>query len=211
MIIILTYVALIILAIFISDFVFKSNINLSKELERKVGHIGFGVIAMSAPFMMDAKWEFIVITLYLSMWFVVIRIHPYFKGGLYDVIHLKSRKTSGDILFVIAVLIMWIFIQNSVLYLVLVGVITLADSTASLVGRLFPIQKYKIAGSTKSIGGSLSFLIVTLAIFLVSHQFLPYSVTRFLLAALAATFAEAASGYGLDNITIPVAIFIFLH
>lgn len=207
------YAILITIAIFVSNQLFKSEIQFSKELERKVGHIGFGTIALSAPFVFSEKWQFIAIVVYLLVWFYLIRKLTIFRGGLYDVVHLSSRPTIGDVLFPVAVLGMWIMLNktDTFFYIVAVLVMSLADSGASLIGKLYPFGIYKIAKSTKSMSGSFVFFVITIIIFTLFKNQIPLTGSQFVILALAATVAEAVSGYGLDNMTIPIVLYIGFH
>lgn len=207
------YVILITVAIFVSNYLFKNHMKLSKELERKVGHVGFGTIALSAPFVFSEKWEFIAIVCYLLIWFYLIRKLPIFKGGLYDIVHLSSRPTIGDVLFPVAVLAMWLFMKPTdvIFYVVAVLVMSLADSAASLVGKLYPYGVYKIAKSTKSFSGSFMFFVVTIAIFTLFKDSIGISGGKLVLLAVLTMIAESVSGYGLDNITIPIVLYIGFH
>lgn len=207
------YVVLITIAIFISNQIFKSQIQFSKEIERKIGHIGFGVIALSAPFVFIEKWEFIAVVLYLLLWFFLIRKMSIFRGGLYDAVHLSSRPTIGDVLFPVSVLGLWLIMgpQDVMYYVVSILVMSLSDSAASLVGKLYPFGIYKVAKSTKSISGSFVFFLVTITIFTLFKNDIPLSGTQFVMLAFATTIAEAVSGYGLDNMTIPLVLYIGFH
>lgn len=213
MIIVGIYCLLITVSIFISNELFKKDIQISKEIERKIGHLGFGVIALSAPFVFQAKWEFIAVVGYLLIWFYFIRVLPMFRGGLYDVVHLSSRPTIGDILFPVAVLGMWFMLgeNEAIFYIVAILVMSLSDSAASLVGKLYPFGVYKIAKSTKSMSGSFVFFVITIIIFTLFKTVLPFSGTVLVFIAVLATVAEALSGYGLDNITIPIVLYIGFH
>lgn len=213
MINVVIYGILITIAIFVSNQLFKSPFQLSKEIERKIGHVGFGVIAISAPFVFSAKWQFIVVVMYLLLWFYLIRKLAVFRGGLYDVVHLSSRPTIGDILFPISVIGLWLLISPSDVsyYVVAVLVMSLSDSAASLIGKLYPFGVYKVAKSTKSMSGSFAFLVITIIIFTFFKNDIPLSGSQFVLLALATTVAEALSGYGLDNVTIPCVLYIGFH
>lgn len=213
MIRVILYALFITVAIFISNMFFKSQIQLSKEIERKIGHIGFGVIALSAPFVFIHKWQFIVVIAYLLIWFYLIRKLPLFRGGLYDVVHLTSRPTIGDLLFPISVVGLWLLMSpNDVsYYIVSVLVMSLADSGASLIGKLYPYGVYKVAKSTKSMSGSFVFFIITIVIFTFFKSDIPLTGSQFVLLAIATTIAEAVSGYGLDNMTIPLVLYIGFH
>lgn len=207
------YGILITIAIFVSNEIFKSPFKLSKEIERKIGHVGFGTIAISAPFVFSEKWQFIIVIVYLLFWFYLIRKLSIFRGGLYDVVHLSSRPTIGDVLFPLSVVVLWLLISpNDVsYYIVAILVMSLSDSAASLIGKLYPFGVYKVAKSTKSMSGSFAFLLITIIIFTFFKNDLPLTGTQFVLLALATTVAEALSGYGLDNVTIPIVLYIGFH
>ncbi|MGL4662084.1 MAG: hypothetical protein ACRCV7_00155 [Culicoidibacterales bacterium] len=200
-------------AIFISNQIFKSQFQLSKELERKIGHIGFGSIALSAPFVFGEKWQFIAVIIYLLIWFYLIRKLTIFRGGLYDVVHLSSRPTIGDLLFPLSVVGLWLLMSPSDVsyYIVSILVMSLADSGASLIGKLYPYGMYKVAKSTKSLSGSFVFFVITIIIFTFFKESIPLTGSQFVFLAIATTVAEAISGYGLDNMTIPLVLYAGFH
>lgn len=210
---VLLYGILITIAIFVSNQVFKSSFHFSKEIERKIGHIGFGVISISAPFVFSEKWQFIIVVVYLLIWFYLIRKLRIFRGGLYDVVHLSSRPTIGDVLFPLSVIGLWLLISPDDVsyYVVAVLVMSLSDSAASLIGKLYPFGMYKVAKSTKSMSGSFAFLVITIIIFTFFKNDIPLTGSQFVLLAIATTIAEALSGYGLDNVTIPCVLYIGFH
>ncbi len=105
-------------------------------------------------------------------------------------------------------------------------VMAFADGLAALIGENFPYKPYKLGKSSKSIGGSLTFFIVSFAVFYFALAFVPidnaevYSFTDseiFVYAvyfALFLTLVEALSFKGLDNLLVPVIssylLYVFL-
>jgi phytol kinase len=92
-----------------------------------------------------------------------------------------------------------------------------ADGLADPIGRRYGTHKYRIAGSTKSVEGSLGFLAVgflavagALMFFgMLSSLPASFSILLFSLAfAALGTLIEAVSPAGTDNLTVPVILFL---
>jgi len=92
-----------------------------------------------------------------------------------------------------------------------------ADGLADPVGRRYGAHKYRIAGSTKSVEGSLGFFLVGfLAVaatltFFGAFMSLPtgFNIAIFSLAIAAiGTLIEAVSPSGTDNLTVPILSFV---
>ena len=105
-------------------------------------------------------------------------------------------------------------------------VMAYADGFAALIGENFPYKPYKLGKSSKSIGGSLTFFLVSFAVFYFAFAFVPldnaevYSFTDSEILVYAVYFAlfltlvEALSFKGMDNFLIPVIssylLYVFL-
>ncbi len=82
------------------------------------------------------------------------------------------------------------------------------DGLAALAGRRFPLLTYSVSGSKKSLGGSLTMFLASLAVaFLILFLTGSYSPAAILTLAIAATLLEALTPKGLDNLSVPLGVY----
>lgn len=184
---------------------------LSAELSRKIIHIIVGSIIAFWPFFIE--WR--VIQLLSIILFVGITLS--YKLHLFKSIHSVKRSTKGELLYPISIGICalmqpapWIF-TAAILHL------SFADGLAAIVGsKTNGWTQYKIFGHKKSLVGSGVFFIVSLSIICASYAVLAtdniagVSSVMLLLAAVGISVVENISWYGLDNLTVPISVIIFL-
>lgn len=183
---------------------------LHVEVSRKIVHMGTGVMIAFWPLYL--KWEVIQAAALLLLAVVLIS-HKY---HIFKSIHSVKRITKGEILYPAGIAICaflepvpWVF-TAAILHL------ALADGLAAIVGVHYGKRTaYKLISHGKSLAGSAAFFITSFAIFvsasfLVSDNALPHLYAWFLWSALALTFIENISWYGLDDITVPVSVIVIL-
>jgi phytol kinase len=131
------------------------------------------------------------------------------RTGVLHSIHGIARVSFGSTMFPFVVcLCFWRFsqTQNLIHFYLPVLIMSLADPVACLVGKRLPMMKLF---RKKTLGGSLAFFVVALTLTLLLSTFwhgenFEISFTRAILVAFATTVAEALSGRGFDNLTIPL-------
>ena len=86
------------------------------------------------------------------------------------------------------------------------------DGLAAVIGQKVKSKSFNILGSTKSIAGSATMLIVSLIISILIFSFIgiEYLILKAFLIAIIATILEAISVKGLDNITVPLIITVIV-
>jgi phytol kinase len=100
-------------------------------------------------------------------------------------------------------------------YVASIVVLALSDSLAAIVGRARGRHLYKVPGGSKSIEGSIAFLVsAILSVYLTLRLLSPAAdadcAARAFCAAVLATALEAASGRGTDNLTVPLGVCLVL-
>jgi Dolichol kinase len=187
------------------------------EWLRKLAHIGTGLISISLPWIFSSRIPVFIIcgasvTLLLMMRYVP-RVRARLSGVLDDV----TRRSWGEIYFPLSVALLYQFSQGSkLLYVVPLVVLTLADTVAALIGVEYGKHGYASTGTTKSIEGSIAFFCA--AFFSVNVALVVFSdagrVETLLISldiALIVMLLEAIAWRGLDNIFIPLGVFILLR
>lgn len=136
--------------------------------------------------------------------------------------HSVKRKTYGSAVFFAGVLIAYITYEltsNRALFILPIMILTISDPTAALTGLNIKSRNWKnlISGeiSAKSYAGSFAFFVTAFIILFFGLPFfynleLPACLIISLIIGLIATFVEAISSKGFDNVTIPVSIILLL-
>jgi len=179
------------------------------EVGRKFVHITVGSFVACWPWYMS--WHDIRL---LSLAFlVVVMVSDRLK--LFKAIHSAQRPTFGEICFAFSVGALTYITHDKAIYTAAILQMSLADGFAAIVGTRFGQgNRYRLLGHTKSIAGSLSFFVVSLAI-LCGYVFWNDTTAGILLVVLAAataTILESIATWGLDNLLVPLFIgFLLAH
>ena len=189
--------------------------SLSSNFTRKVIHVGVGNWIFLWPFAFD-HWYAILLPPAL---FVVLNYVSY-RRELFKAMERKQKAgglgtvyyaISLTVIAPIAVILRATWIAASAIMLM-----AWADGLADPVGRRYGMHKYHVAGSTKSVEGSLSFFLVgacsvaaTLMFFRTFSLLPPVNIPIFAIGVAAlGTLIEAISPAGTDNLTVPILSFI---
>jgi len=194
----------------------RRQFSLSANFTRKVVHVGVGNWIFLWPFAFD-HWYAILIppALFVALNYVSYR-RELFKamerkekaGGLGTVYYAISLTMIAPVAMVLGKI--WVAAAAIML-------MAWADGLADPIGRRYGVHKYRIAGSTKSIEGSLGFFLVGIVAVTATLTFfgaftsLPtgFNIPIFSLAIAAfGTLIEAVSPAGTDNLTVPIVSFL---
>lgn len=173
------------------------------ELSRKFVHITIGSFVAFWPFFLS--WNQIV---FLSGAFLVgVTISKYLN--IFQAIHSVQRPTWGEIFFAAAVGIIALVTQSKGIYAAALLQMSLADGLAAIVGLRFGTgNRYKVFGSTKSMAGTMTFFVISLALLvgysIVTEAYLPLAFL--VLLAAGTSLIENLGVFGLDNIMVPLLI-----
>lgn len=121
-----------------------------------------------------------------------------------------GRKTYGDILFPIGVIIALVVAEEPWVFAAAVLVLGLADTMATFIGKIYGLRtRFDVFGQQKSLVGSLAFFVTTVLIvslFAVHNYDGPNEslVTMIFGLSLLLTTVESTSVFGVDNLLIPV-------
>ncbi|MGC1620989.1 MAG: hypothetical protein WA765_21040 [Candidatus Acidiferrum sp.] len=187
------------------------------EWVRKLAHIGTGLISIGLPWIFSNRIPIFIICGASIALLLAIRYVPLVRGRLSGVLDDVGRESWGEIYFPLSVALLYQFAQgNKLLYAVPLVVLTLADTVAALSGAEYGKHEYSAAGATKSIEGSIAFFCA--AFFSVNIALVVFSdagrIETLLISldiALIVMLLEAIAWRGLDNIFIPLGVFILLR
>lgn len=191
----------------VSEFLYHV-MKVKVEITRKIVHFGTGILTLLFPLVLDSHWW----VLLLCGSFAVILIIS-MRFNLLQSVNAIDRKSVGSIAYPISVYgCYWAFTyfdyQYAYFYIPIL-ILAICDPIAALCGKRWPYGKYTIGKSTKTLVGSATFFLsaflVIMGLSIMEHN-MTRIVLRCLIIALFSTGAEAVSGRGYDNITIPVSV-----
>lgn len=125
-----------------------------------------------------------------------------------------GRISYGDLLLPVSIILVALLNPTYSQFVVIMAHAGLADALAAVVGKHVRSPKYKQFGQTKTLAGSATFFVISVAIFSVYLAVGPglyaSSVFAIGLASVVVTLTEAAGLYGADNLTIPLVTYAVL-
>jgi len=182
------------------------------EYTRKLVHFGTGLLTLLFPLLLSNHWP----VLFLCASFTVILLLS-LKFNFLKSINAIDRVSHGSILYPVAIYLCYLtydFYNRDLVYFYL-PVLTLAicDPIAALLGKRWPLGKFR----NKTLLGSgaffISSFILTIFIFyFISDQVFQLNKVIPLALGIAAFSAatEAFSVKGVDNITIPISVILVM-
>lgn len=186
--------------------VFWKKAKIKDELARKFVHISCGTFIAFLPFWINYTWIIV-----LSVGFIIANIINRY-ADVFHAIHAVRRKSWGDVLFGVGVLLVALFEPPAWLFAVAILQVSLADGLAALAGVTYGDKhgKYYLFAQPKSIIGSATFvaasiLILAFAFVTVSYFADPVSLWPVLvILPLLLVCAENLAVFGMDNLALPL-------
>lgn len=172
------------------------------EGARKFAHIVIGLQVAVWPIFLD-WFEIRLISIALTIGFIICMRFRVFQS-IVDV----KRVSYGEVLFALAIGAITLVTSSPAIFAAAVLHLSVADGMAALIGTQYGrSSRYKVFGHTKSVVGSVTFLVVSVAVLFVYGLMtggmpLPWLVG----GALVATVLENVGIFGLDNIIVPAFI-----
>ncbi len=201
-------VALSIVAVFVvlmlGEWLWRTH-RLSGEFGRKFIHITVGTFVAFWPFYMS----FSSIQL-ISLAFLLVVLSSRYLN-IFKSVHTIERKSWGDALFAVGIGLAAFFTNSAWIFAAAILHLSLADGLAAVIGKHYgKSSEYTVLGYTKSVVGTTTFLITSVAILILalSHGGAGVSVVSPLLiwVPISAVILENFGIYGLDNIFVPLLI-----
>ena len=186
------------------------------ETVRKALHVLMGMVALSFPAVFETAAPVVWLAGLSLALMLALRHMPWLRQRFGDVLHSVGRRSYGEVCFPVAVCALFIGSGGGgVGYTIPLLLLTFADPAAALVGVRLGRTRFASFGGAKSGEGSLAFFVVALPCVVLPLGLVGTPLAAALLTALAiagaATFIEAASGRGLDNLLVPLCGFMLLR
>ena len=200
------------LAIFVllvlSEFLWRKA-HIRGEFARKFVHIIAGSFIAFLPFWVSYGWLSL-----LAIGFILANVLNRYTQ-LFHAIHAITRKSWGDLLFGIGILICSLIRPNRWLFAGAILQVALADGMAAVVGSHYSKRRYRMFDHYKSPIGTLTFCLCSLLISILAlmvGNLGGHNVIEVLIAVpLLMTLFENVSGYGTDNIFLPLGYLLVMQ
>jgi len=205
------YIALSIFAVFVILMIGEVSWRrrwLRGELGRKFVHILVGSFVAFWPFFMT--WDAIRL---LSVAFLIVVVISD-KLKLFTAVHSAQRPTFGEVCFALVVGALTFVTHDKGIYAASLLQMSLADGFAAIFGtRYGKGNTYRILGHKKSIAGTVTFVIVSVIIFVGFAAFSIRGLQSFsevFVGVLGAAALENLGLFGVDNLLVPLYIGVLL-
>ena len=209
MIALIATTAVVFLLLCVSELLWRLG-DLHPEYTRKFVHVTVGTFVAFWPLFLSRNQ----IVLLSGAFLAVLAITNYLR--VFKAMRSVQRPTWGEAFFAMSVGILAYVAHGGWIYMAALLHMSLADGLAAIIGIKFGKRmRYKVFGHPKSVIGTVTFLIISLAILNGYALFTPATFSLwFLPLSLAVTVIENAGVRGLDNLLVPLLVAVslnFLH
>ncbi len=184
---------------------------LAPETARKLIHVVGGVSVAFWPYFMSFR------TVQLLSLGLLIGIFTSYRLRILGSIHSVRRSTRGELIYPIGIGACAFLAHEPWIFTAAVMHLAIADGLAAVLGTKWGKKThYQFGPQHKSLVGTGVFFIVSLLIITISYgllggqQLIDVSTLSLLSIATLATIVENISPYGLDNLTVPLAVVLAL-
>ena len=204
-----TVVLLYLFSIFLISIFFKKFNKNSREIVRKIIHIGIGPLIPIAQFLKIDQNSALIFTGIVSL---MVFINYTYK--LFPTIEDVERKSYGTLFYCLSLFILIYLFWNKDPYALITGffLMTFGDGLAGLIGKSFHSKSWILFRQQKSLFGTttmfLTSLIVVCSIGYAQQNSL--NLNYFTLAFFA-TLLEQFSVLGIDNFIVPITAALFFN
>ena len=197
-----TVIFIYLFSIFYISIVFKKYNEDSREIVRKIIHIGIGPLIPIAQFLKIDQNSALIFTGIVSL---MVFINYTYK--LFPTIEDVERKSYGTLFYCLSLFILIYFYWNKDPMSLIAGffIMTFGDGLAGLIGKNFKSKSWFYLNQKKSFFGTMTMFITSfIVVFGVSYIYkYPFNINFFTIA-LISTVLEQFSILGIDNLIVPI-------
>ena len=196
-------------SIFLISIVFKKYNEDSKEIVRKIIHIGIGPLIPIAQFLKINQNSALIFTGIVSL---MVFINYSYK--LFPSIEDVERKSYGTLFYCLSLFILIYLFWNKDPYALITGffIMTFGDGLAGLLGKSFKSKSWIIFKQKKSIFGTITMFLTSLIVVCSIGYAQQNSLNlNYFTIAFFATLLEQFSVLGIDNFIVPIASALFFN
>jgi len=204
-----TGILLYLFAIFLISIVFKKYNNDSKEIVRKIIHIGIGPLIPIAQYLKIDQNAALIFTGIISL---MVLINYTYK--LFPTIEDVERKSYGTLFYCLSLFILIYLFWDKDPYALITGffIMTFGDGLAGLIGKSFNSKNWNFFKQKKSLLGTMSMFSTSLIIVCSIGYAQQNSFNlNYVTLALFATLLEQFSILGIDNFIVPISSALFFN
>jgi len=198
-----TIVLLYLFSIFLISIVFKKFNEDSKEIVRKIIHIGIGPLIPIAQFLKIDQNSALIFTGIVSL---MVLINYTYK--IFPTIEDVERKSYGTFFYCLSLFILIYLFWNKDPYALITGffIMTFGDGLAGLLGKSFNSRSWIFFKQKKSLIGTITMFLTSLIVVCAvgNIQQNSFNLNYFTIAFIA-TILEQFSVLGIDNFIVPIS------
>ena len=196
-------------SIFLISIVFKKYNEDSREIVRKIIHIGIGPLIPIAQFLEINQNSALIFTGIVSL---MVFINYTYK--LFPTIEDVERKSYGTLFYCLSLFILIYLFWDKDPYALVSGffIMTFGDGLAGLIGKSFNSKSWILCKQKKSLFGTITMFLTSLIVVcsIGYSQQNSLNLNYFTIAFLA-TLLEQFSILGIDNFIVPVSSALFFN
>jgi len=204
-----TLILLYLFLIFLISIVFQKYNKDSKEIVRKIIHIGVGPLIPIAQFLKIDQNSALIFTGFVSL-MVFINYTYQLLPAIEDV----ERKSYGTLFYCLSLFILIALFWDKDPYALITGffIMTFGDGLAGLIGKSFKSKTWNFFKQKKSLFGTVTmFLLSLIVVCSVGYAQQKSLNFNFFIIAFFATLLEQISVLGIDNLFVPIFSALFFN
>ena len=204
-----TVILLYLFSIFLVSIVFKKYNEDSREIVRKIIHIGMGPLIPIAQFLKIDQNSALIFTGIVSL---MVLINYTYK--LFPTIEDVERKSYGTLFYCLSLFILIFLFWDKDPYALITGffIMTFGDGLAGLIGKSFNSKSWIFFKQKKSLLGTLTMFLTSIIVVcsIGYSQQNSFYLNYFVIASLA-TVLEQFSVLGVDNFIVPISSALYFN
>ena len=198
-----TVILLYLFSIFLISIVFKKYNENSREIVRKIIHIGIGPLIPIAQFLKINQNSALIFTGIVSL---MVFINYNYK--LFPTIEDVERKSYGTLFYCLSLFILIYLFWDKDPYALISGffIMTFGDGLAGLIGKSFNSKSWIFFKQKKSLYGTITMFLTSLIVVCSIGYSQQKSLNlNYFTIAFIATLLEQFSVLGIDNFIVPIS------
>jgi len=204
-----TVLLLYLFSIFLISIVFKKYNENSREIVRKIIHIGIGPLILIAQFLKVNQNSALIFTGIISL---MVFINYTYK--LFPTIEDVERKSYGTLFYCLSLFILIYLFWDKDPYALISGffIMTFGDGLAGLIGKSFNSKSWIFCKQKKSLFGTITMFLTSLIVVCSIGYAQQNSLNlNYFTIAFFATLLEQFSVLGVDNFIVPISSALFFN
>ena len=204
-----TIILLYLSSIFLISIVFKKFNQDSKEIVRKIIHIGIGPLIPLALFLKIDQNSALIFTGIVSLMVLINYTYRLFPS-IEDV----ERKSYGTLFYCLSLFFLIFLFWDKDPYELIAGffIMSFGDGLAGLIGKSFHSKNWIFFKQKKSLFGTITMFLTTLiVVYSIGYGQQNIFNLNYLLIAIFATVLEQFSVFGIDNFIVPISSALFFN